>query len=214
MKLEFTKDWKTGDKLVFKEGQSFDFPKEQMLILLSGRNGIGKTTILKAIREFADKKDRNYLIANDKLKNSVKITDMPDIIIPYFSIEDDGKGVAMIDMSIFLGQNGLAVKDSSNGEGNLIQISILLDKLMKRKMAGEFEDKNVYILLDEPERGMDIPNQMLLPKLILNFLLIGTVICATQNHFLLSKYKAFNLDTMKYLNYEELLKHYKDSNKI
>jgi len=197
MKITFKKNITFKDKPIFSEGESFDFDRD--INIISGTNGIGKTSLLTAIR-MLNKQDKNYLARKSELVDSIE-TDKDYKIYSYFASEDDTQGIGMTSMDLYLNGNGLSRNNHSQGESMLIGLSLVIKKI--REDLNPKED--VVILLDEIDRNLDYDLQFKLFDILKMLSGYGTIIYITHNHLILSHFESFNLNERKWLDYNDLL---------
>lgn len=147
------------DHRCYQKGEEIKF--DSNLTIITGDNGSGKSTLLSSIRSMYDIK---WSFSHD-LKSDSKIQVFGDF-------EDSKMGdVLYLDLSSDLYKNsstldydnmGLYMQclNSSSGEGVIYQLfDLISNNISTAKM----------IILDEPEKGLSLKNQILISRLINKF---------------------------------------------
>ena len=115
--------------------------------VLVGRNGSGKTTMIRMIKEFLDKKKIPYMTYNNMDDGGHRAFDAAGHHIGIFSGISEHEGL-----------NILATKAlSSEGQNIVINLSFFLNKV-GRFMNEHQSDKQVFLFLDAVDSGLSIDN--------------------------------------------------------
>ena len=195
MKIEFSRNIEYGNNILFNKGDNINFDKQ--INILSGTNGSGKTTLLTALRMF-DKNDYNYHCKRKELKNSIKLDGEYNFYY-YFSAEDDSNGIGMTDMNLYIKSGGISRSRKSQGESNLIGLSMVIDKIKKENKP------NSILLLDEIDRNLDYSIQYKLFDILNMLSKYCKIIYSTHNYLMLTHFESYNLNKNQWVTYEKLL---------
>lgn len=145
-KIVFSKNIRT-----FKKGHTFNFKNN--LTVISGENGLGKSTLIGAIRNIFDNK---WTMSHDNcLEDILENKKNLDIKIGYIDLASDLYSVKPeIDYDKF----DLMIKCNSvsSGEGAILQFIDFLATSLDFPL----------IIIDEPERGLSIRNQRRIAAII------------------------------------------------
>lgn len=149
-KIKFVEDfrcYKKDEEVVFNDN----------LTIISGDNGSGKSTLLSCIRSMYEVK---WTLSDEpSAKNKIEIEGDKEGSVFYLDLSSDlYKNSSELDfdnMSLYM-----QCQQSSSGEGVIFQlVNLLKEKISTAKM----------IIIDEPERGLSIKNQILISRVINKF---------------------------------------------
>jgi predicted ATPase len=175
------------------------------LTFVVGHNGSGKSTLLNLIRSHWA---GHYQGRERNPDEYIEITGLEnfDVKFDYNTETDSYKGQSFADMDYLLSNNGLGIQvmRASSGEAQNATIASVFKKIADAK------DKKVLIILDEPEKGLDIKFQLDL----LNFLNLTSMfrnfmyIVATHSVVLLQNTNGmvYDMDTKSYTKSKAYIK--------
>ena len=126
----------------------------------------------------------------------------------YNTETDSNKGQSFADMDYLLSNGGIHAMRMSSGEAQNQQIYAMFNKIASEK------EKKVLIILDEPEKGLDVKRQVELFKFIrlTSKMFDFNYIISTHSVILLELLNgdAFDIETRTWVNSKEYVKGYID----
>jgi predicted ATPase len=177
-----------------KPGLTIDI-KESILILV-GDNGVGKSTITDGLASMYGKKDDTYLKRNEYRFLNIETT-RPDFKTKFIDFHGDDRKFA----GSFGGDVSLQMFHMKASSGQ-VSLSLL-------SSAGLKEFKDGLLVLDEPDRGLSLRNQLGMVEILLMLPLIKNVqiIMTCHSDIILkglSKFAQFyDVGKMKDVTYQE-----------
>lgn len=177
--------WKKyGKNTVLK---SFSYTFESGLYLLTGINGIGKSTLLKIIAKVINPTNSNYNIKSDKVAYLCEKTELSsDKVLVYLKTISKLNN-KKIDLKKTIDKWNIPNKNISNlSKGNKQKVAILMMALT---------NANIY-LFDEPTDALDIRGKELFCELIKEFIDLKkiVIICTHEKEYFKNiSYKELNL---------------------
>lgn len=174
--------------------KDFSLEFKNKITVITGENGTGKSTILDLInqsnKEQYSSNFSNYTLdTTSELKGNIEYLDSVSGLLKTLSYFDDDN----MDLQI-------RSMKSSSGEGLLLQLANLNNKDLNNKL----------LILDEPERGLSIKQQLTLGK-YLKFLESKfenlQIIVVTHGYGILIKQEeVFSMNCHKYIKVEDFFK--------
>lgn len=162
------------------------------LTVITGENGTGKSTLLDLIKQSSEKTKYSADFSNYTLDTTIDLIgniehlDSVNGLLKTLSYFDDDN----MDLQI------QALKASS-GEGLLLQLADLNKKDLNNKL----------LLLDEPERGLSIKQQLTLSKymnfLINNFENLQIIVVTHGYGILATQEEIFSMNSLKYIKKDD-----------
>lgn len=167
IKITFTADLRT-----FKAGDTFEFDfTDRPVIIMTGKNGCGKSTLMNAIRSFrCDNEEAPHShkeLVDLSGSHSLNYVDLSMQISPFVKVEADFEKIYHLsrdfddpmsaqnsyDALSFIKMGGFASQHKSTGQRSIGQLNKLLLKI-KDKI-----DSQTLLCLDEADTGLDLANQ-------------------------------------------------------
>lgn len=163
MKIKVIKDFrnlKAGTEYVF------DHPAYTLVV---GDNGCGKTSLFRALRGYQNDMPNTTgepNLGESEMKDlaaNIEVEHDFNKIFFHDAINDNGLDFRVAyDASAFIASGGFAKQRKSNGEGQLIQLSVLLEK-----MTPNITEKNLLVI-DEMDSGFSLLNMGRTDRILMN----------------------------------------------
>ena len=180
----------------FTEDHLLEFDDTTPITLLYGPNGIGKTQFLLGLRKYLQQNDKKvFIFRGDKDHISGR------------NVNANSYGQQERDHLSSLGE-ALSTNFASHGE----EMKQIFFQGFVRKISEyhqEHPQTEIYILLDEPDKGWDLQTQPQLANVLHNLTQHGKVVCASHSYFLLISqlpYKLIDMESKSYTDAKSYLK--------
>lgn len=160
---------------------------DQIYTIVVGDNGCGKTSLFRALRGYKNDIEEESLEKSDlkELAKNIEVEHNFEKIFYYDAVNDNGSNfMNAYDASAYVSGGGHARQRKSNGEGNFIQLSIFMEKMIPEIVKGKS-----LLVIDELDTGFSLLNMGRVDKILESlYVKYGlTMIVITHNPILMLK---------------------------